>query len=139
VLGAAGHCINCAKGNREKSDDAGDEDSYVPHSAAACLSTFVNQGFDDPPQNVRRNNESEIGNHSFSLWQAPVAVGSDYHHIVVVGLTPHLFRNQFATEWGSNLTHVPMWNEGMRPAFACLKIVIRETDNRRANSSAVKA
>jgi hypothetical protein len=30
-----------------------------------------------------------------------------------------------------------MWNDGMRPALACLKMVILETDNRRANSTAV--
>jgi len=48
-------------------------------------------------------------------------------------------RSHCATARGSNLTHVPTRNEGMRPAFACLKIVIRETDRTRASSSAVKA
>lgn len=32
-----------------------------------------------------------------------------------------------------------MRNDGMRPALACLKMVIGETDKRRASSSAVKA
>ena len=35
----------------------------------------------------------------------------------------HWFLSQSATVRGSNRTQVPMWNEGMRPAFACLKIV----------------
>lgn len=50
---------------------------------------------------------------------------------------PHWDRSQFATARGSKRTHVPMRNEGMRPALACLKIVIRETANSSANSLAV--
>jgi hypothetical protein len=38
-----------------------------------------------------------------------------------------------------NLTHVPMRNDGILPAFACLKIVIFETVNMLASSSAVNA
>jgi hypothetical protein len=30
-------------------------------------------------------------------------------------------------ERGSKRTHVPTWNDGMRPALACLKIVTFET------------
>ncbi len=48
-------------------------------------------------------------------------------------------RNQFATVLGSNRTHVPMRNEGMRPAFACLKIVTCETAKILASSLAVRA
>lgn len=48
-------------------------------------------------------------------------------------------RSQFAVDLGSNLTQVPMRNDGIRPAFACLKIVIRETPNISASSSAVSA
>jgi hypothetical protein len=44
-----------------------------------------------------------------------------------------------ATEVGSNRTQVPMRNDGIRPDFACLKIVILETVNMLASSSAVKA
>ena len=47
--------------------------------------------------------------------------------------------SQLATAFGQNLTDVPMRNDGIRPAFACLKIVIRETDNNFARSSAVRA
>ena len=49
------------------------------------------------------------------------------------------FRSQSATVFASKRTHVPMRNEGMRPAFACLKIVIRETASTFASSSAVNA
>jgi hypothetical protein len=31
-----------------------------------------------------------------------------------------MVRSHLATAHGSNRTYVPMWNEGMRPAFACL-------------------
>ena len=48
-------------------------------------------------------------------------------------------RSQFATARGSNRTHVPMRNEGMRPAFACLKIVTCETAKILDNSLAVRA
>jgi len=44
-----------------------------------------------------------------------------------------------ATDVGSNRTQVPMRNDGIRPAFACLKIVILETVNMLASSSAVNA
>src|SRR6185295_16275218 len=40
---------------------------------------------------------------------------------------------------GSNRTQVPMRNDGILPAFACLKIVILETVNMLASSSAVNA
>ena len=36
-------------------------------------------------------------------------------------------RSQFAMARGSNLTQVPILNDGILPAFACLKIVIFET------------
>ena len=48
-------------------------------------------------------------------------------------------RSHCATVFGSNRTHVPMRNDGIRPAFACLKIVILETVNMLASSSAVIA
>src|SRR5229473_1375396 len=51
----------------------------------------------------------------------------------------HIFRSHRATDVGSNRTQVPMRNDGIRPAFACLKIVILETVNMLASSSAVKA
>src|SRR5712692_7326542 len=51
----------------------------------------------------------------------------------------HFSRSQRATDFGSNRTQVPMRNDGIRPAFACLKIVILETVNMLASSSAVKA
>lgn len=35
----------------------------------------------------------------------------------------YCFLSQSAVVFGSNRTQVPMRNEGMRPAFACLKIV----------------
>src|SRR5207244_4377988 len=47
--------------------------------------------------------------------------------------------SHFATAQGQNLTDVPMRKDGIRPAFACLKIVIRETDSSLARSSAVRA
>lgn len=40
---------------------------------------------------------------------------------------PYIVRSRFATMTGSKRTHAPLRNEGIRPAFACLKIVIRET------------
>jgi hypothetical protein len=54
---------------------------------------------------------------------------------------PHTPRvlSHFATDRGSNLTLAPILNDGIRPAFAYLKMVIRETANSVANSSAVKA
>ena len=51
----------------------------------------------------------------------------------------HISRSHCATDFGSNRTQVPMRNDGIRPAFACLKIVILETVNMLASSSAVKA
>ncbi len=45
--------------------------------------------------------------------------------------------SNFATEWGSKRTHVPMRNKEMRPRFACLKIVMRETATMLASSLAV--
>jgi len=51
----------------------------------------------------------------------------------------YCFRSQFATALGSNRTHVPMRNEGMRPAFACLKIVTCETAKILESSLAVRA
>src|SRR5580692_7687111 len=51
----------------------------------------------------------------------------------------HTFLNQFATARGSNRTQVPILNDGMRPAFACLKIVIFETPSNLASFSAVIA
>jgi hypothetical protein len=51
----------------------------------------------------------------------------------------HIFRSHRATDIGSNRTQVPMRNDGIRPAFACLKIVILETVNMLASSSAVNA
>ena len=53
--------------------------------------------------------------------------------------TLHFSRSQRATDFGSNRTQVPMRNDGILPAFACLKIVILETVNMLASSSAVKA
>jgi len=54
-------------------------------------------------------------------------------------LDPYIVRSHFATTIGSNRTQVPMRNDGMRPALACLNTVIRETANTCASSSAVKA
>src|SRR5438477_3876345 len=51
----------------------------------------------------------------------------------------YCLRSHSAAIFGSKRTHVPMRNEGMRPAFACLKIVIRETASTFASSSAVNA
>jgi hypothetical protein len=51
----------------------------------------------------------------------------------------HIFRSHRATDVGLNRTQVPMRNDGILPAFACLKIVILETVNMLASSSAVKA
>jgi hypothetical protein len=51
----------------------------------------------------------------------------------------HISRSHRATDVGSNGTQVPMRNDGILPAFACLKIVIFETANMLASSSAVKA
>jgi hypothetical protein len=52
---------------------------------------------------------------------------------------PHICRNHCATIFGSNRTHVPIRNDGILPAFACLKIVTLATVNILASSSAVKA
>lgn len=41
----------------------------------------------------------------------------------------YIFRNQVATARGSNLTQLPILKHGMRPAFASLKTVIRDTAN----------
>jgi len=41
----------------------------------------------------------------------------------------YIFRNQVATARGSNRTQVPILKHGMRPAFANLKIVMRDTAN----------
>jgi hypothetical protein len=51
----------------------------------------------------------------------------------------HCWRNQFATALGSNRTQVPIRNDGMRPAAACLKIVTFDTERNFDSSSAVKA
>ncbi len=51
----------------------------------------------------------------------------------------YILRSHVPTDFGSNLTHVPMRNDGILPAFACLKIVTFETVNIPASSSAVKA
>lgn len=51
----------------------------------------------------------------------------------------YLLRSQFATALGSNLTHVPIRKQGMRPTFASLKTVIRDTDSNSASSTAVRA
>src|ERR1700730_18573937 len=51
----------------------------------------------------------------------------------------YIFRSHVPTDVGSNRTHVPMRNDGILPAFACLKIVILETVKMLASSSAVKA
>src|SRR6266436_3318931 len=51
----------------------------------------------------------------------------------------HIPLSHRATDVGSNRTQVPMRNDGILPAFACLKIVILETVNMLASSSAVKA
>ena len=48
-------------------------------------------------------------------------------------------RSHRATDVGSNRTQVPIRNDGIRPAFACLKIVILETVNILASSSPVNA
>jgi hypothetical protein len=51
----------------------------------------------------------------------------------------YILRNQLATARGSNRTQVPILKLGMRPAFAILKIVMRETDRYSATSTAVRA
>ena len=51
----------------------------------------------------------------------------------------HISRSHCATDFGSNRTQVPMRNDSILPAFACLKIVILETVNMLASSSAVNA
>jgi hypothetical protein len=51
----------------------------------------------------------------------------------------HISRSHCATVFGSNRTQVPMRNDGILPAFACLKIVTLATVNILASSSAVKA
>src|SRR5260370_18467870 len=52
---------------------------------------------------------------------------------------PYILRSHVPTDFGSNLTQVPIRNDGILPAFACLKIVILETVNMLASSSAVRA
>jgi hypothetical protein len=54
-------------------------------------------------------------------------------------LSFHIARSHRATDFGSNRTQVPMRNDGILPAFACLKTVIFETVNMLASSFAVKA
>lgn len=49
----------------------------------------------------------------------------------------YILRSQFATVCGSKRTHVPMRKDGMRPAFACLKMVTLEIF--RISQNAVKA
>jgi hypothetical protein len=46
----------------------------------------------------------------------------------------HIFLNHFATARGSNRTQVPILKEGMRPAFASLNTVMRDTANNWARS-----
>jgi hypothetical protein len=53
-------------------------------------------------------------------------------------LTP-ILRSHWATERGSNRTHVPIRNDGMRPDLAGFKMVIFETVNKSASSLAVSA
>jgi len=50
-----------------------------------------------------------------------------------------MLRSHFATARGSNRTHVPTRKHGMRPAFASLNTVMRETANNSASSEAVRA
>ena len=40
----------------------------------------------------------------------------------------YCFLSQSAVVFGSNRTHVPILKQGIRPAFACLKIVMRENE-----------
>jgi hypothetical protein len=61
------------------------------------------------------------------------------HASIEIDLVFYMRRNQFATARGSNLTQVPILKHGMRPAFANLKIVMRDTVNISASSSAVSA
>jgi hypothetical protein len=49
------------------------------------------------------------------------------------------FLSQFATARGSNRTQVPIRNDGILPAAACLKIVTFDTESNFARSSAVRA
>ena len=51
----------------------------------------------------------------------------------------YILRNQFAIAHGSNRTQEPIRKEGMRPVFASLKTVMRDTANNRASSRAVRA
>jgi hypothetical protein len=51
----------------------------------------------------------------------------------------HIFRSHRATDVGSNRTQVPIRNDGILPAFACLKIVIFDTFSVLDSSSAVRA
>jgi len=51
----------------------------------------------------------------------------------------YTLRSQFATARGSNRTHVPIRNDGIRPAAACLKIVTSDTQRKPASSLAVIA
>src|ERR1700726_2444021 len=41
----------------------------------------------------------------------------------------YICRSHVPTDFGSNLTQVPIRNDGILPAFACLKIVILDTVN----------
>jgi hypothetical protein len=50
----------------------------------------------------------------------------------------YTFRNHVAITFGSNLTQVPILNEGRRPAFASLNTVMRDTANNSASSTAVR-
>ena len=59
--------------------------------------------------------------------------------VVFAAIILYIRRSQVPTDFGSNLTQVPIRNDGILPAFACLKIVILETVNILASSSAVKA
>ena len=75
-------------------------------------------------------------------------VAGTYESVPIPSLQPgdsdsepefYCFLSQSAVVFGSNRTHVPMRNEGMRPAFACLKIVTCETAKMLASSLAVRA
>ena len=66
------------------------------------------------------------------VWGEPRISAKNRHSL-------HISRSHCATVFGSNRTQVPMRNDGILPAFACLKIVILETVNMLARSSAVRA
>ena len=71
--------------------------------------------------------------------KAGVGVGGESRISAKNRRSLHIFRSHRATDVGSNRTQVPIRNDGILPAFACLKIVILETVNMLASSSAVKA